>query len=401
MEKANAKKEYLLLLLGAVLTAVLCGGVGALFLYILKFANGLFREYDWLIFFLPVGGLLTVLIYNVLKLNKTDIHCVFNAVKTNDNVSLRLAPAVFIGTVITQLLGGSAGKEGAALQIGGSIGSWLSRLLKLDGEKYKVLLLCGMSAVFASVFTLPLTALAFGLEIVFISRKFYFKAILPLSVATFGAYGVARLLGVYPERFVVGNLPTFGALTFLKTVTLILICSAGAIVFCLALQGIHILFYKFFKNNYLRITAGGIIIIILTVIIGKTDYNGGGMHIIEYVLNGGQTVLWAFMLKILFTSITNASGFKGGEIVPALFVGATLGSSAATMFGLPPVFGAALGMVTVFCGTTKCMVAALFLGFEFFGFPAIGYFLLAILVAQTVTSKFGIFNKNSKNGCNT
>lgn len=400
MEKANVKKENLFLLLGAVLTAVLCGGVGALFYHTLKFANRLFGQYSWLIFLLPVGGLLTVLIYNALKLSKTDIHGVLNAVKINDNISLWLTPAVFIGTVITQLLGGSAGKEGAALQIGGSIGSALSRLFKLNGEKYKVLLLCGMSAVFASVFTLPLTALAFGLEIVFISRKFYFKAIFPLSVATFGAYGVARLLGVHPERFTIGDLPPFDTLTFLKVVALILICSAGAIIFCLSLQGVHILFYKLFKNNYLRVTVGGFIIIFLTVIIGKTDYNGGGMHIIEYVLNGGQTVLWAFALKILFTSITNASGFKGGEIVPALFVGATLGSSAAITLGLPPIFGAALGMVTVFCGTTKCMVAALFLGFEFFGFSAIGYFLLAIVVAQIVTSKFGIFNKNSKKGCN-
>ncbi len=397
MKKANVKKEYLLL--GAVLTAVLCGGVGALFYHTLKLANSLFSQYNWLILLLPIGGLLTVLIYNALKLNKTDIHCVLNAVKENNNLSLRLTPAVFIGTVITQLLGGSAGKEGAALQIGGSIGSSLSRWLKLQGEEYKALLLCGMSAVFASVFTLPLTALAFGLEIVFISRKFYFKAILPLSVATFGAYGVARLLGVQPERFAIGNLPQFSAVTFLKVVALILICSFGAIVFCLALEGAHILFHKLFKNSYLRIAIGGIVLIFLTVFIGKTDYNGGGMHIIEYVLHGGQTVLWAFALKTLYTAITNAAGFKGGEIVPALFVGATLGSSVAALWGLPLTFGAALGMVTLFCGATKCMVAALFLGFEFFGFTPIGYFLLAIIVAQTVTSKFGIFTKNSKKGC--
>ena len=187
MQKLNSKKEYLLLLLGAGLTAVLCGGVGALFYHTLKIANGLFREYDWLLFILPLGGLVTVLIYKVLKLGKIDINCVLNSVKTNDKITLRLAPAVFVGTFITQLLGGSAGKEGAALQIGGSMASYISRLLKLDGEKYKVLLLCGMSAVFASVFTLPITALAFGLEIVFISRKFYFKAILPLSISTFGA----------------------------------------------------------------------------------------------------------------------------------------------------------------------------------------------------------------------
>ena len=125
------------------------------------------------------------------------------------------------------------------------------------------------------------------------------------------------------------------------------------------------------------------------------------MHIIEYVLDGGQVVLWAFVLKIIFTAVTNASGFKGGEIVPALFVGATLGFAVGTLIGLPPVFCAALGMVAVFCGGTKCMVSALFLGLEFFGFSGLGYFLIAIIVAQITTGKIGIFHKLSKKGCIT
>ena len=167
----------------------------------------------------------------------------------------------------------------------------------------------------------------------------------------------------------------------------------------MALQGAEILFHRLFKNGFIRIAVGGIAIILLTFILGKTDYNGGGMHIIEYVLSGGQTVLWAFALKIIFTAITNASGFKGGEIVPALFIGATLGSAMAGMIGLPTVFGAALGMVAIFCGATKCMVAALFLGFEFFGLSGFGYFILSIIVAQTLTGNIGIFHKNSKNTC--
>lgn len=399
MQKVNSKKEYLLLLSGAMLTAVLCGGVGALFYHTLKFANTTFKQYDWLLFLLPIGGLLTVLIYNTFKLGKTDINCVLNSVRTNDKIDLRLAPAVFVGTVITQLLGGSAGKEGAALQIGGSMASAIARFLKLSDEKYKILLLCGMSAVFASVFTLPFTALAFGLEIVFISRKFYFKAILPLSIATLGGYGVAMLLGVHPERFSIGALPQFSALCFAKSVLLVLVCSVACIAFCMALQGADILFHRLLKNNYVRIVVGGGIIILLTLIIGKTDYNGGGMHIIEYLLGGGQTVLWAFALKILFTAVTNASGFKGGEIVPALFIGATLGSAMAGVLGLPTVFGAALGMVTLFCGATKCMVAALFLGFEFFGLSGCGYFLLSIIIAQIVTGNIGIFHKIPKNTC--
>lgn len=399
MEKVNAKKEYLLLLLGAVLTAVLCGGVGALFCYALKFANTIFSQNTWVVFLLPLGGLLTVLIYKVLKLNKADIHCVFNAIKTNDNINFCLAPAVFVGTVITQFFGGSAGKEGAALQIGGSMGSFVSRSLKLQGEKYKILLLCGMSAVFASVFTLPLTAIAFGLEIVFVSRKFYIKAILPLAISTVGAYCVSLLLGVHPERFSIGNLPQFSGVNFLKIVLLILICSAGCVIFCFAIEGTEILLHRLFKNPYLRIVIGAGVIILLTIIVGNNDYNGSGMHIIEYVLDGGQTVLWAFALKIVFTAITDAAGFKGGEIVPALFIGATLGSAVSTLIGLPSAFGAALGMVTAFCAGTKCMVAALFLGLEFFGFSGLGYFALAIIIAQTVTGKIGIFHKLSKKGC--
>ena len=218
MEKANTKKEYLLLLLGAVLTAVFCGLTGALFCYALKFANVCFSKFNWLVYILPLGGLLTVLIYKLLRVERLDIHCVFDAVKTEGKVNFRLAPAVFIGTVITQLLGGSAGKEGAALQMGGGIGSVVSRSLRLRGEKYKILLLSGMSAVFAAVFTLPLTALAFGLEIIFVSRKFYFKAILPLAISTFGAYGIARLLGVPQEDFNIGEVPAFNVITFLKTV---------------------------------------------------------------------------------------------------------------------------------------------------------------------------------------
>ena len=118
------------------------------------------------------------------------------------------------------------------------------------------------------------------------------------------------------------------------------------------------------------------------------------MHIIEYVLSGGQTVAWAFLLKILFTSVTNASGFKGGEIVPALFIGATLGQWCGALLGLPPVFASALGMVTLFGGGTKCMVAALFLGIEMFGISKIGYFFVAVFIAQIVTANIGIFNKN-------
>lgn len=394
MEKQANKKEYWLLLLGSVIIAILCGGVGALFSYTLKFANLAFAKFNWLIFLLPLGGVLTVLIFKFLKLDGKNIHTVFSDVKNDGETPFLLSIAVFVGTALTQLFGGSAGKEGAALQIGGGISSPVAHWLGLRHQNHKALLLCGMSAVFSAVFTTPLTALAFGLEIVYISRKFYFKAVLPLFISSFGAYGIARILGVHPERFSLGTLPKFSTSVFLKSTLIVLICAAGCIVFCLAIQGVSLLFKKLLKNAYLRIISGGILIILLTLLVDNIDYNGGGMAVIERVLQTGTTVYWAFALKILFTAITNAAGYKGGEIVPALFVGATLGAAVGTVLGVSPIFAAAIGMITLFSGSTKCTAAALMLGVELFGIHGVGYFALAAVLSRAITAKIGLYTYN-------
>ena len=393
MQKTNAKKEYLLLLLGAVITAVLCGGVGALFAHTLKFANGVFGQYNWLVYILPLGGLLTVLLFKALKVEKQNIHTVFSAVKNGGKSPVLLSVAVFVGTAITQFFGGSAGKEGAALQIGSGIASPIANALRLKDEKLKILLLCGMTAMFSSVFTVPLTALAFGLEIIYISRKFYLKAVLPLTVSSFGAFMVAKLLGVHPERFGLPTLPKFNAISILKVIALIVACSVVTMLFCLALHFVADLFKKLFKNAYLRIAVGGVLIIGLTLLVGNNDYNGGGMHIIENVLKTGTVCYLAFVFKIIFTAITNAAGFKGGEIVPALFVGATLGAAVGTLLGISPTLSAAVGMVVLFGGATKCTVAAFMLGLEFFGIGGAGYFALAAVLSRILTFNIGLYTE--------
>ena len=398
MEKTNNKKEYAVLLLSAVMVAVLCGGIGALFAYTLKTANSLFLKYDWLLFMLPVGGLLSVLLCNALKVNGQNTSTVFKAAKGQEKVSPLLSVAAFLGTTITQLFGGSAGKEGASLQIGGSVASPIAKLFGIKDENGNILLLCGLTAVFSAVFMLPLAALAFALEIVFISRKFYFKAIVPLAVSSYGAYYVSNFLGTKHEKFSLGKLPKFGFNNMLKVLAVIVICSAGCLAFCLTIKYTEMLFKKLFKNPYLKVVFGGVLIILLTLLVGNRDYNGGGMNIIEYVLHGGQTVAYAFALKILFTAITDAAGFKGGEIIPALYIGATLGAAVGGLIGLPPVFCAALGMVVLYGGGTKCMVSALFLGIEMFEISAFWYFLGAIVIAQMLTLNIGIFHKNLKKG---
>ncbi len=396
MEKENAKKEYLLLLLGTVITSVLCGGVGALFAHTLKLANNTFFSFNWLIYLLPLGGVLTVLLFKSLKLDSKNIHTVFSDVKNDGETPFLLSVAIFVGTAITQFFGGSAGKEGAALQIGSGISSPIAHYLKLRYHNHKILLLCGMTAMFSAVFTAPLTALAFGLEIVYISRKFYLKAVLPLAMSSFGAYGIAMALGVHPERFALHALPQFSAISFFKIAGLILACAVVCILFCLALHLTGDLFKKLFKSPYLRVIIGGALVIGLTLLVGNNDYNGGGMHVIERVVETGKAFYFAFLFKIIFTAITNASGFKGGEIVPALFVGATLGAVVGGLLGLPPSFAAAVGMVTLFGGATKCTVSAFMLGLEFFGMGGIGYFALAAVLSRIITANIGLYTAEHK-----
>lgn len=391
MTKQNEKKEYILLIFGAVITAILCGGVGALFSHTIKFVNNTFASYGWLVYLLPIGGVLTVLLFKALKVEGKNIHTVFSDVKNDGETPFWLSVAMFIGTVITQLLGGSAGKEGAALQIGSGISSPIARRLKLRQDNHKILLLCGMVAMFSVVFTVPLTALAFGLELIYISRKFYFKAVLPLAVSSYGAFFIAKFLGVKPERFILLEIPKFTSATFLKMALVILVCAVTCVLFCLILHISSELFKKVFKNPYIRIIVGGVLIIVLSIIVGNTDYNGGGMHIVEKVIKTGSVVYIAFAVKIIFTAITNASGFKGGEIVPALFIGATLGATVGNLVGINPSFAAAVGMVSLFCGATKCTVAALLLGFEFFGIGGIGYFALATVLSRVITANVGLY----------
>lgn len=391
MLKEKAKIEYMLLILGAIMLAVLCGGVGALFSHTLMFANNTFASHGRLVYLLPLGGVLTVLLFKALKVEGENIHTVFSNVKNDGETPFLLSCAMFIGTAITQLLGGSAGKEGAALQIGSGISTPIARALKLRQDNHKTLALCGMVAMFSAVFTVPLTALAFGLEIIYIGRKFYFKAALPLAVSSYGAYLTAKLLGVHPERFALPEIPKFTSAAFLETLAVVLACTAACVLFCVTLHITSGLFKKIFKNPYIRTIVGGALLIMLTLAVGNTDYNGGGIHVIERVIKTGKVVYAAFAFKILFTAITNASGFKGGEIVPALFVGATLGAAVGNLVGINPSFAAAVGMVCLFCGSTKCLVAALFLGIEFFGIGGIGYFVLAAVIARVITANIGLY----------
>ena len=390
LNKFSDIKPYLSILLIS-LTLGLCGGVvGAVFFHLFTAVTNLRTANPWLVFLLPIGGLLTVKIYKLLKTEGLSTDSVLKSLKGEKRVSPWLLPAVFVSSLLTHLFGGSAGKEGAALQMGGAVSSLLSNKFKVDESKSDIGTVCGMSAFFSALFGTPLGASVFAAEVVFLKKQSY-KWLIPSLLSGFTAFLISGFLGVHPERFSL-SLPAFDFSLFWKTGVIILVCSAVCILFVFTLEKTKELFRKIFKNPYIRIAAGGILIILHTVIEGSGDYNGGGMNIVEKIFSHNTVKYEEFLLKIIFTAVTVAAGFKGGEIVPTFFIGATSGGALALLLGVPAPFGAALGMAVLFGGATNCSLSAILLCGEMFGFKGIAYFTFAAVVAHLLTGKNRLYN---------
>ena len=390
LNKFSGIKPYLSILLIS-LTIGLCGGIiGAVFFHLFTAVTNLRINNPWLVFLLPLGGLLTVKIYKLLKTEGLSTDSVLKSLKGEKKVSPWLLSAVFLSSLLTHLFGGSAGKEGAALQMGGAVSSLLSKKLRLDEDTSNIGTVCGMSAFFSALFGTPLGASVFAAEVVFLKKQSLIRLI-PSLISGYTAYFSAVILGTHPERFSL-SLPAFDFPLFWKTGVIILVCSAVCILFVFTLEKTKELFDICFKNPYLRIAVGGVLIILLTVIEGSRDYNGGGTNIVEKVFSHSDVKYEAFLLKIIFTAITVAAGFKGGEIVPTFFIGATSGGVLALLLGVPVPFGGALGMAVLFSGATNCPLSAILLCGEMFGFKGIAYFAVASAVAHLLTTKNRLYN---------
>ncbi len=366
------------------------GGVGALFAHLISFVTDVRMNNEWLLYLLPLGGVAIALIYHLLKVEHQGTNQVFEAVRSEKKVPCRLAPAIAISAGITHLLGGSAGKEGAALQLGGSVATLIGRIFRCDDKDRHILTVSGMAAVFAAVFGTPMGAAVFAVEVVSVGYV-SLSALYPSFASALVAYLFAVRLGVHPERFNVDIIPEISAVYLGKVLVLAVVVAVVSIVFCLAMKHSHEAFEKYIRNPYIRAVVGGVVVIALTLLVGTRDYNGGGMHIIEGIFHGEGVSKWAFLLKIIFTAITIGSGFKGGEIVPTLFIGATLGFTMADAVGMPVAFCAAVSMVALFASVTNCPIATVFLAVELFGGEGLLYYALAIFVAFVLSGYFSLY----------
>ncbi len=383
---------FLVWLLLGIVVGSLCGLVGAGFAKCISLGVGLREENPWLLYLLPVAGLLSVGIFKLCRVSDVGTNRVLESSRGSKTVPFLLAPAVFAGTVLSHTFGASAGREGAALQLGGSISSLISKVLKLSDKSRHILTMCGMAAVFSALFGTPMGAAVFAIEVISVGQ-ICSAAIFPCLVSSICAFYVSSLLGAEPERFVISAVPSLSPDTLWKVA---LIGIAGALLsmlFCKVLHESEHLFKKIFKNEFLRIGAGGLLIVGLTLMLGTHDYNGGGIEVINRIFTDGNVRYEAFALKIVFTAITVATGFKGGEIIPTMFIGATMGGTIATLLGMNPGMGAALGIAALFCGVTNCPLGTMVLCVELFGSEGMLFFALCGIISFMLSGKASLYTK--------
>ena len=375
----------------AAVVGAFVGIVGVFFHICVEKATEIRVEMPWLIWLLPIGGAAIVFLYKKTGMEKDrGTNLVLDAVRSNEPLNIKTAPLIFVSTVITHLFGGSSGREGAALQIGGSIASYVGTHIKLDEKDQRIITMCGMAAGFSALFGTPVAAVVFAMEVVSVGVMYY-SAIVPCIIASaVGAY-IASVFDIAPTSFsIIGSIPTIELLTIFTVIVLAVLCAAVSMLFCLTLKKTHKLYDKI-PNKTVAAIVGGLAVAILTFIIGTTDYNGAGMDVIGRAV-AGEAEYEAFILKIIFTALTLGAGFKGGEIVPTLFVGATFGNVAGKLLGLGGSFGAGLGMAALFCGVTNCPLTSLILSIELFGTEGLIYYAVACAVSYKLSGYYGLYS---------
>ncbi len=377
-------------LLIASVTGAAGGLIGAAFHLSVDGAGALRESFPRLIWLLPAAGVLIALIYRYTHLESEGTNAVIDSIHLGERIPLALVPVIFASTVLTHLCGGSAGREGAALQIGGGLGWSMGRLFRLDEKDMRLVTLCGMSALFSALFGTPLTATIFALEVISVGVVYY-SGLVPCLTAALAAYGVTRLFDIAPTRFVT-EAPALSADILWRVALLGIACAGMSIVFCVVMHKSEHFISKTVKNPYLRALLGGFAIIALTYLCGTTDYNGAGTQVISRAISEGEARPAAFALKLVFTAITLGSGFRGGEVVPTFFIGATLGCVLGPLLGIPAGFAAAVGLVALFCGAVNCPVASVILSVELFGSGGVVLFAVACAISYMLSGYTGLYS---------
>jgi len=371
---------------------LLAGASSAAFLAGLEWATRTRMEAPWLLWLLPAAGAAIGWVYarfgrdveggNNLLLER--IH------RAEGDVSWRMAPLIALGTIGTHLFGGSAGREGTAVQMGGSLADSLGRLVRLDPRDRRILLMSGISGGFGAVFGTPLAGTIFGLEVLAVGRIRY-DALAPCFVASTVGDLACQWLGIGHHSYHVAVAPAVTPALLAWTALAGVCFGAASLAFAELTHAVQHLAKALVGRAWLRPALGGAAVIALTLAVGTRDYLGLGLPLIERSFEPGGVVAWAFALKIVFTAVTLGTGFKGGEVTPLFCIGATLGHAFAGLTGQPAPAFAALGFVAVFAGAANTPLACVLMGIELFGAPLAVPLTLACIVSYVTSGHRGIY----------
>ena len=376
------------------LLGLFLGVMGAGFYHGIAFVTNLRLAHPRFLLLLPAGAVLIRFLYRLLHYEEDGgTNLVLSAIHAKDDIPLRMAPLIFISTILSHLSGASVGREGAALQFGGSIGNFVGKLFHFNETDKKTMIMVGMSAVFSALFGTPIGAAVFSMEVVSVGIMHY-AALMPCAIASVVARQVAAKLGAPNAAFSIGTIPEFTADGAWRIVIVGICCGLVAALFCLSLHKGGELAERFLPNRYIRALVLGLIVLGLSLLIPDQTYNGAGVDYINACIAGNDRPL-GFLVKILFTVLSITAGYKGGEIVPSFFIGASLGCTLGGLIGFSPSFCAAVGMGALFCGVTNCPVTSVLICCELFGFAGAPYYMLAIAFSYLLSGYYGLYTSQT------
>lgn len=377
----------------AIPTGLICGLVGTLFHLSVERVTELRADQPWLLFLLPAAGLLITALYKATKCEGVGTNNVIRAVQSGEPVSILLVPAIFLGTVLTHLCGGSAGREGAALQMGGSIGWNVGTLLHLKDHDRRTATISGMAAFFSALFGTPLTAALFAMMVEDVGLTFT-SAFVPAFTSALIAYGCSLAFGIAPTHFAI-TAPELTVWSAFLVILLGFACAAVSRLFCGLLHFMEHKVPQLLPNPWLRVFVGGVAVIAFSYLFGVGRYNGAGMGVITAAVEQGEALPWDFLCKIFLTALTLSCGFKGGEVVPSFFVGATFGCVFGPLLGLPAGFAAAVGLVSIFCGATNALIPSILMGFELFNGAGLELIALGCGICYMLSGHHGLYSSQT------
>lgn len=375
----------------SVICGLAGGFIGAAFVMLIQWATETRTLHPWLLFCMPLAGLLIVFLHEVFhEKGNRGTNLVLEAVTGDKPVDRQIPFLIFVSTVLSHLTGASVGREGAALQIGGGLGGFLGGALAFDEKDRKIGVMAGMSAVFAAVFGTPVAAAVFPIEVISIGIM-HFSALVPCILASFTGYYISQSLGVSFESFAIQETPAFSFHAAAVMILLGILCGLCAMAFCGLLKLANRLYGRLTENSYLRILAASGLFILLTLLCGTDRYEGTSMGIIEASL-AGSIPYETFLLKMLFTAIALGGKFKGGEIVPVFCIGASMGCAFGNLLGFSPELCAACGLAGVFAGATNCPISTLLIALEMLSPEAMPFYSLVIAVAYCFSGYSGLYS---------